>query len=131
MIESAVFNERTFTSGDRVYCFYHDKWYAGTVIEIVPAEYEYLRPVYEASLKRYPNLEIISEENGRVRYKDPSDSVIKIKTDELVDQREGRLFDGYGLSYIRFGVIIFEYEETYDASMKISSASDEDEELPF
>jgi hypothetical protein len=134
--ESADFNGRMVKPGDRVKCYfakdpYTRKWYAGTVECFLPTRNHQPKLLYEMG-KKSNQLEIIAPENknGFITYDDYRCLLMYVRTDEMTDDREGSLFDGFGLCCNQLGPVIFEWEEEYEVRPKISEGI-ESEDLPF
>ena len=125
---------KEFQIGDRVKCWYGERWIAGTVVRIGPEP----RTTKNYLFKMYVDKEqvhVISESDKEVTYLDPASRVVfkYVLTDERVGE-ESDLFGGFGLRSRAEDHIytLFEGEEEPPEPNGFVPATDEElESLPF
>ncbi len=88
---------RKFKIGDRVKCWYHDKWWSGTIIEFPKRRIKLARSFFELLTKGL-SVNIIAKDDEFVIYEHPTFKTMLVKTDEKVDNSPDVLLGGYGLT---------------------------------
>lgn len=88
--------EREFKIGDRVKCWYHDKWWPGTIVDFPKKQIRVSRIVFDR-LTEGLNVKIIEEDEKSITYEHPTQRVMLVKTDEKIGDESDMLLEGYGL----------------------------------